>query len=184
MYFLAHFLDLSQRYNYPSRSRCRTGARRARGARRAGASGLPHGCARRGPCADAAARRVDQVRSSRLPASLRPRALIPRAPIPSGLNKLIFPSDFPIKLLRPRQGGGDARGLRGLSQPDVQRGDRGGRRARSHCRFVLPLIHFIPYSLTYLLPLCLTMRPNPRRAPTHSSRHAACTAAGRPACTC
>jgi hypothetical protein len=28
-------------------------------------------------------------------------------------------------------------------------------RARSHCRFVLPLIHFIPYSLTYSVPLFL-----------------------------
>jgi hypothetical protein len=29
-------------------------------------------------------------------------------------------------------------------------------RARSHCRFVRPLTHFIPYSLTYLVPLFLT----------------------------
>ena len=28
-------------------------------------------------------------------------------------------------------------------------------RARSHCRFVLPLVHFIPASLTNLVPLCL-----------------------------
>ena len=31
----------------------------------------------------------------------------------------------------------------------------GARRARSHCRFVLPLIHLIPNSLTYLVPLIL-----------------------------
>jgi hypothetical protein len=31
----------------------------------------------------------------------------------------------------------------------------GLRRARSHCRFAPPLIHFIPYSLTYSVPLFL-----------------------------
>ena len=31
----------------------------------------------------------------------------------------------------------------------------GGHRARSYCRFVLPLIHFIPGSLTYSVPLFL-----------------------------
>ena len=33
--------------------------------------------------------------------------------------------------------------------------DGGPARARSHCRFVLPLIRFPPDSLTYLVPLCL-----------------------------
>jgi hypothetical protein len=32
---------------------------------------------------------------------------------------------------------------------------QGTARARSHCRFVLPLIHFIPDSLTYSVPLYL-----------------------------
>jgi hypothetical protein len=32
---------------------------------------------------------------------------------------------------------------------------RGGRRARLHCRFVLPRIHFIPDLLTYSVPLFL-----------------------------
>ena len=32
---------------------------------------------------------------------------------------------------------------------------RGYSRARSHCRFVLPLIHFIPYPLTYPVHLFL-----------------------------
>jgi hypothetical protein len=32
---------------------------------------------------------------------------------------------------------------------------RGGHRARSHCRFVLPLIHFIPYFLKYSVSLFL-----------------------------
>ena len=31
----------------------------------------------------------------------------------------------------------------------------GEHRARLHCRFVLPLIHFIPDSLTYSVPLIL-----------------------------
>jgi hypothetical protein len=31
----------------------------------------------------------------------------------------------------------------------------GANRARSHCRFALPLIHFIPDSLTYSVPLFL-----------------------------
>jgi hypothetical protein len=38
--------------------------------------------------------------------------------------------------------------------------NRGPVRARSHCRFALPLIHFIPYSLTYLVPLILKRRRN------------------------
>ena len=38
---------------------------------------------------------------------------------------------------------------------------RGEVRARTHCRFVLPLIHFIPKSLTYSVPLFeATMRPD------------------------
>ena len=47
------------------------------------------------------------------------------------------------------------------------RGGCGGRRARSHCRVALPLIHFIPDSLTYSVPLFseATMRPNPRSPP-------------------
>jgi hypothetical protein len=36
-------------------------------------------------------------------------------------------------------------------------------RVRSQCRFVLPIIRFIPYSLTYSVPLSqATRRPNPR----------------------
>ena len=37
---------------------------------------------------------------------------------------------------------------------------RGGTRARSHCRFVQPLIHFIPDSLTYSVPLFLKRQCN------------------------
>ena len=49
----------------------------------------------------------------------------------------------------------------GLEQGAVCRG------ARSHCRFAQPLIHFIPYSLTYSVALFeVTMRPNPRWLPT------------------
>ena len=41
----------------------------------------------------------------------------------------------------------------------------GVNRARSHCRFVLPLIHFIPDSRTYSVPLFseAELRPDPRR---------------------
>jgi hypothetical protein len=35
------------------------------------------------------------------------------------------------------------------------RGRGGGPRARSHCRFALPLIRFIPYPRTYSVPLFL-----------------------------
>ena len=49
-------------------------------------------------------------------------------------------------------------------------GQRGLSRARSHCRFVLPLIHSTPDPLTYSVPLFLkrqaAMRPNPRCART------------------
>jgi hypothetical protein len=44
--------------------------------------------------------------------------------------------------------GGGARGGR-------IRGGGGGARARLHYRFAPPLIHFIPDSLTYSVPLCL-----------------------------
>ena len=37
-------------------------------------------------------------------------------------------------------------------------GRRGGARARSHCRSVPPLIHFMPDSLTYSVPLCMKGR--------------------------
>jgi hypothetical protein len=45
---------------------------------------------------------------------------------------------------------------------------RGDPRARSRCHFALPLIHFVPDSRTYSVPLFPklsepTMRPNPRR---------------------
>jgi galactosylceramidase len=43
---------------------------------------------------------------------------------------------------------------KGCTQYDWNTTD-GARRARSHCRFVLPLIHFIPDSLTYSVPLFL-----------------------------
>jgi hypothetical protein len=50
----------------------------------------------------------------------------------------------------------------------------GGARARSHCRFVLPLIHFIPDLLKYSVPLFseTTMRPNPRRRALRPLRRA------------
>jgi hypothetical protein len=56
------------------------------------------------------------------------------------------------------RGGGHARGLRharGAAAAGPTGRGRGGPRARSHCRFVPPLIHFIPDSLTYLVPLFL-----------------------------
>jgi hypothetical protein len=42
-----------------------------------------------------------------------------------------------------------------LSPEERQQNTLGTARARSHCRFVLPLIHFIPESLTYAVPLFL-----------------------------
>ena len=48
------------------------------------------------------------------------------------------------------------RGHSGCSGRRPSRGWRRWRaRARSHCRFIPPLIHFIPYSLTYSVPLFL-----------------------------
>jgi hypothetical protein len=59
---------------------------------------------------------------------------------------------------RLRRGGGAGgalhRGPLPAGQSDRPNG-RGACRTRSHYRFVLPLIHFIPYSLTYSVPLFL-----------------------------
>ena len=51
------------------------------------------------------------------------------------------------------------RGLERRTKLVVDPIDPGGRsRARSHCRFVLPLIHFILESLIYSVPLFLKRR--------------------------
>jgi hypothetical protein len=42
-----------------------------------------------------------------------------------------------------------------MAVPGSHRSDFGDHRTRSHCRFVPPLIHFIPYSLAYSVPLFL-----------------------------
>jgi hypothetical protein len=42
-----------------------------------------------------------------------------------------------------------------LAYTEAMWGGRGMHRARSHCRFVRPLIHFTPDSLTYSVPLFL-----------------------------
>jgi hypothetical protein len=55
-------------------------------------------------------------------------------------------------------------------------GGPGAARARSHCRFALPLIHCIPESLTYSVPLYLKRQRG--RAPG-AARGAARAAAGR-----
>ena len=57
---------------------------------------------------------------------------------------------------RGRGGRGGGRG--GSGRPDgasVPTGASGGARDRSHCRFVLSLIHFIPYLRTYSVHLFL-----------------------------
>jgi hypothetical protein len=57
---------------------------------------------------------------------------------------------------RPATGGPGPRRLLILRLgPLGRRGRRDGGRARSHCRFVPPLIPFIPESLTYSVPLFL-----------------------------
>jgi hypothetical protein len=63
-----------------------------------------------------------------------------------------------------------------LAEPDASL-VRPRARARSHCRFVLPLIHFIPESLTYSVPLFLK-RLCDRSLP--HARRAAAAAAGSP----
>jgi hypothetical protein len=47
--------------------------------------------------------------------------------------------------------------------------ERGERRARSHCRVVLPLIHFLPDSLTYSVPLFLKRQCGRTQANSPSS---------------
>jgi hypothetical protein len=61
----------------------------------------------------------------------------------------------------------------------------GGHWARSRCRFVLPLIHFMPDSLTYSVPLCLkrqcdrTLGGQPHQSAGCSCGGAEAEAAGR-----
>jgi hypothetical protein len=64
-------------------------------------------------------------------------------------------------------GPGSGRAARRAAPPRLDVRLRRPGRARSHCRFVLPLIHVIPQSLTYSVPLFLkrrcdrTLRPAP-----------------------
>jgi hypothetical protein len=59
--------------------------------------------------------------------------------------------------------------------------DDGPSRARSHCRVVLPLVHFIPDSLTYSVPLYLKRQCDRTLGLTHGAVPAALVrgAAGR-----
>jgi hypothetical protein len=72
-------------------------------------------------------------------------------------SKRMVESLPPVALPLPRAhrlGGAPARGGAPLG-PDFGGRQGGAARARSHCCFVLPLIHFIPDSLTYTVPLFL-----------------------------
>jgi hypothetical protein len=76
--------------------------------------------------------------------SSSPRLSSPRHPISS--------SSSPHPLIAPPRGaraGGQAPG------GGRRAGAEGARRARSHCRLVAPLIHFVPVLLTYSVPLFL-----------------------------
>ena len=76
-------------------------------------------------------------------------------------------------------------GAHPLRRPQRLAAGHGGLRARSHCRFVLLLIQFIPESLTYSVPLILKRQCNrtPRRT-TSASRTlgAACRTRRRRRC--
>jgi hypothetical protein len=77
-----------------------------------------------------------------------------------------------VELLLSRAAGADAdAAMRDGGATALILASRGGHRARSHCRFVLPLIHFIPYPLTYSVPLFLKRQCD--RAP---GGHADCAA--------
>jgi hypothetical protein len=65
---------------------------------------------------------------------------------------------------RPRRAGGRkpavAKAATGSGRATAKRGGGGSARARSHCRFVPPRIHFIPDSPAYSVPLCVKRQCN------------------------
>jgi hypothetical protein len=129
----------------------------------------------------AGARRADPAGGAGALAGGRARLRQPWTPRSFRHHCVYFISDSVYKIYRPvsEMTLTSTPRLRGGVVP---RAGRGGARARSHCRFAVPLTHFIPYSLTYSVPLLLKRRcgrtPGGCRAGGHDGGRAAAGGGG------